>query len=138
MAYARQVRVEKLQNFRTYGSGQRNCARFVEQNLDADEDEIPDWYELHEFEHSILIICPTRMKMHLAKEERKYGLNGNIKDSIREGGISVRRSALTKVNLGGGSFVKITSDPPGMLNSEFILQRKKLHLSVCQSEWSNW
>ena len=69
------------------------------------------------------------------KEERKYGLNGNIKDSIREGGIP-RRSALTKVNLGGGSFVKITSDPP---HAEFrIYFAGKTHLSVCQSEWSNW
>ena len=100
-------------------------ARFVEQNLDADEDEIPDWYELHEFGTLDLNnqSNPDEDEFSL-KEERKYGLNGNIKDSIREGGISVRRSALTKVNLGGGSFVKITSDPPGMLNSEFILQEK--------------
>ena len=100
-------------------------ARFVEQNLDADEDEIPDWYELHEFGTLDLNnqSNPDEDAFSL-KEERKYGLNGNIKDSIREGGISVRRSALTKVNLGGGSFVKITSDPPGMLNSEFILQEK--------------
>jgi hypothetical protein len=100
-------------------------ARFVEQNLDADEDEIPDWYELHEFGTLDLNnqSNPDEDAFSL-KEERKYGLNGNIKDSIREGGISVRRSAPTKVNLGGGSFVKITSDPPGMLNSEFILQEK--------------
>ena len=100
-------------------------ARFVEQNLDADEDEIPDWYELHEFGTLDLNnqSNPDEDAFSL-KEERKYGLNGNIKDSIREGGISVRRSTLTKVNLGGGSFVKITSDPPGMLNSDFILQER--------------
>jgi hypothetical protein len=100
-------------------------ARFVEQNIDADEDEIPDWYELHEFGTLDLNnqSNPDEDAFSL-KKERKYGLNGNIKDSIREGGISLRRSTLTKVNLGGGSFVKITSDPPGMLNSEFILQEK--------------
>ena len=100
-------------------------ARFVEQNLDADEDEIPDWYELHEFGTLDLTnqSNPDEDAFSL-EEERKYGLSGNIKDSIREGGISVRRSPLTKVNLGGGSFVKITSDPPGMLNSDFILQEK--------------
>ena len=100
-------------------------ARFVEQNLDADEDEIPDWYELHEFGTLDLTnqSNPDEDAFSL-EEERKYGLSGNIKDSIREGGISVRRSTLTKVNLGGGSFVKITSDPPGMLNSDFILQEK--------------
>lgn len=100
-------------------------ARFVEQNIDADEDQIPDWYELHEFGTLDLNnqSNPDEDAFSL-KKERKYGLNGNIKDSIREGGISLRRSTLTKVNLGGGSFVKITSDPPGMLNSEFILQEK--------------
>ena len=100
-------------------------ARFVEQNLDADEDEIPDWYELHEFGTLDLTnqSNPDEDAFSL-EEERKYGLSGNIKDSIREGGISVRRSTITKVNLGGGSFVKITSDPPGMLNSDFILQEK--------------
>ena len=28
------------------------------------------------------------------------------------------------MNLGGGSFVKISSDPPGMVNSAFLLQEK--------------
>jgi hypothetical protein len=80
-------------------------ARFVEQNIDADEDEIPDWYELHEFGTLDLNnqSNPDEDAFSL-KKERKYGLNGNIKDSIREGGISLRRSTLTKVNLGGGSF----------------------------------
>ena len=45
-------------------------------------------------------------------------------NTIQEGGISVRRSSLTRVNLGGGSFVKITSDPPGMLNTQYMLQEK--------------
>ena len=100
-------------------------ARFFEQNLDSDNDKIPDWYEWHEF--GTLDFNnqsnPDEDLYNLA-DERKFGLNGNIKDTVREGGISVRRSGLTKVNLGGGSFVKVTSDPPGMLNTQYILQEK--------------
>ena len=100
-------------------------ARFFEQNLDSDNDKIPDWYEWHElgtldFNNQ----SNPDEDLYNLEDERKFGLNGNIKDTIKEGGISVRRSGLTKVNLGGGSFVKITSDPPGMLNTQYILQEK--------------
>ena len=100
-------------------------ARFFEQSLDADNDKIPDWYEWHEFGTlEFNNQSNPDEDLYNLEDERKFGLNGNIKDTIQEGGISVRRSSLTKVNLGGGSFVKITSDPPGMLNTQYMLQEK--------------
>ena len=100
-------------------------ARFFEQSLDADNDKIPDWYEWHEFGTlEFKNQSNPDEDLYNLEDERKFGLNGNIKDTIQEGGISVRRSSLTKVNLGGGSFVKITSDPPGMLNTQYMLQEK--------------
>ena len=100
-------------------------ARFFEQSLDADNDKIPDWYEWHEFGTlDFNNQSNPDEDLYNLEDERKFGLNGNIKDTIQEGGISVRRSSLTKVNLGGGSFVKITSDPPGMLSTQYMLQEK--------------
>ena len=100
-------------------------ARFIKQDLDSDNDKIPDWYEWHEFGTLNLNNQSNPDEdLFTLENERKYGLNGNIEDRIQEGGISIRRSGPTKMNLGGGSFVKITSDPPGMVNSAFLLQEK--------------
>ena len=100
-------------------------ARFIKQDIDSDKDNIPDWYEWHEF--GTLNFNnqsnPDEDQFTL-QDERRFGLNGNIEDRIQEGGISIRRSGLTRMNLGGGSFVKITSDPPGMVNSAYLLQEK--------------
>ena len=98
-------------------------ARFIEQNLDEDNDQIPDWYEWHEFGtlENDQLSNPDEDSFPLIDEIR-FGLSGNLRDTIVEGGISIRRSRLTSVNLGGGGFVKVQSDPPGMIASSNVLQ----------------
>ena len=100
-------------------------ARFIKQDIDSDKDNIPDWYEWHEFGTlNFNNQSNPDEDLFTLQDERRFGLNGNIEDRIQEGGISIRRSGLTRMNLGGGSFVKITSDPPGMVNSAYLLQEK--------------
>ena len=100
-------------------------ARYINEHADTDADDIPDWYEWHEF-GTLSINNQSNLDEDSfnLREERKFGMMGNIKDTIQEGGISLRRSGLTKVNLGGGSFVKITSDPPGVLDSQYLLKER--------------
>ena len=49
--------------------------------------------------------------------ETQFGLDPNSPDQINEGGISIRRSKQTFVNLGGARKRQIRSDPPELLTS---------------------
>ena len=93
-------------------------AKYFHEDMDSDNDNIPDWYESHYFgglgqnQES----DPDGDGFTLA-EELKLGLSSVIDDNISEGGISVRRSAKVIVNLGGASRVTIRSTPPGLISS---------------------
>lgn len=94
-------------------------AHYVDKNLDSDADGILDWYEWHKFgtlgnnDQS----NPDSDGFILG-DERRFGLNGSIEDNVSEGGVSIRRSGLLSVNLGGGSEVSISSNPAGILQSQ--------------------
>ena len=78
-------------------------ARFIKQDIDSDKDNIPDWYEWHEFGTlNFNNQSNPDEDLFTLQDERRFGLNGNIEDRIQEGGISIRRSGLTRMNLGGG------------------------------------
>jgi hypothetical protein len=93
-------------------------AKYFPEDMDSDNDNIPDWYESHYFgglgknQES----DPDGDGFILG-EELKLGLSSVIDDNISEGGISVRRSAKVIVNLGGASKVTIKSTPPGLISS---------------------
>ncbi|MDG1139150.1 MAG: hypothetical protein P8N49_06490, partial [Opitutales bacterium] len=93
-------------------------AKYIHEDQDSDNDQIPDWYESH--------YLGTLDKNQSSDsdgdgfslgEELKLGLSSVIDDNISEGGISVRRSAKVFVNLGGASKVTIQSTPPGLVSS---------------------
>ena len=74
-------------------------ARFFEQNLDSDNDEIPDWYEWHEFGTlDFNNQSNPDEDLYNLEDERKFGLNGNIKDTIR------RRNICEKIRLDQSQF----------------------------------
>jgi len=93
-------------------------AKYFPEDMDSDNDNIPDWYESHYFgglgqnQES----DPDGDGFTLG-EELKLGLSSVIDDNMSEGGISVRRSAKVIVNLGGASKVTIRSTPPGLISS---------------------
>ena len=83
-------------------------AKYYEQNLDEDADGMPDWYEWHTFgtlENGNL--SDNDNDSIPLSTERKFGLNGAIKDLFKPGGISRRRSATIPVNLGGATRVRL-------------------------------
>ena len=68
-------------------------AIYIKNDLDSDQDGILDWFEWHKFgtlNHNANYDADA--DGFTLTEERKYGINPLIKDSIREGGISVRRT----------------------------------------------
>ena len=94
-------------------------AKYYEQSLDSDADNIPDWYEMHEFGNLSYngSSDPDGDGFSLA-DERKFGLSGVIDDNVTEGGISMRRSKKVFVNLGGASKLTVSSDPAGLVASQ--------------------
>ena len=49
-------------------------------------------------------------------DENRYDWNTSLVDQRIRGGISKTESALIGVSLDGGGLVKVSSDPPGMIN----------------------
>ena len=93
-------------------------AKYFHEDLDHDNDEIPDWYEWH------YLGSLDQNKSsdsdgdgYSLAEERNLGLSSVIEDNVTEGSISIRRSAKVIVNLGGASKLTVKSDPPGLLVS---------------------
>ena len=94
-------------------------ARYVEATLDVDSDGLPDWFEGHEFgtlQHST-VSDPDSDGFSIAQEQ-SLGLSSVIKDEITEGGIAIRRSSLIPVNFGGARSLNLSSDPPGLVQSQ--------------------
>ena len=106
-------------------------ARFFGQNVDTDYDSIPDWYEWHSFgtlthDNS----SDPDLDGFTVADERKLGLNVGIEDNVTQGGISIRRSGKLSVNFGGGSELRLSSTPPGLLQTERnILERNSTFVS---------
>ena len=102
----------------TMSEDKQIVAKYYAEDLDSDQDGIPDWYELHYLGNLNLSESsdPDGDGFSLA-EERKLGLSSVIDDNITEGGISLRRSRITVINLGGASKLTIQSNPPGLVAS---------------------
>ena len=96
-------------------------AKYFPEDMDSDNDNIPDWYESHylgglgQNQDS-----DSDGDGFTLGEELKLGLSSVIDDNISEGGISVRRSAKVIVNLGGASKVTVKSNPPGLISSSLL------------------
>ena len=100
--------------------GNTNAVAFYTlENQDSDLDQIPDWYEIRMNQdlHANALSNDDNDSLTLA-EEVKFNLSSRIKDYFLEGGISIRRSAKTFVNLGGARKLSLSSDPPGLLTTE--------------------
>lgn len=93
-------------------------AKYFPEDVDSDNDNIPDWYESHYLgglgQNQSSDSDGDGFSL---SEELNLGLSSVIDDNISEGGISVRRSAKVFVNLGGASKVTIQSTPPGLVSS---------------------
>ena len=100
-------------------------AKYFKDDLDSDQDTIPDWYEWHEFGHLSYSgnSDPDGDGFSVA-DERRLGLSAVIDDNITEGGISIRRSAKMIVNLGGASKVTLKSSPPGLIPSRITFPER--------------
>ena len=94
-------------------------AFYTLENEDSDLDLIPDWYEMRMNQnlHANALSNDDNDSLTL-EEEIKFNLSSRIKDHIQEGGISIRRSVKTFVNLGGARKLSLSSDPPGLLTTE--------------------
>jgi len=94
-------------------------AFYTLENEDSDLDLIPDWYEMRMNQnlHANALSNDDNDSLTL-EEEVKFNLSSRIKDHIQEGGISIRRSVKTFVNLGGARKLSLSSDPPGLLTTE--------------------
>ncbi len=96
-------------------------AKYFDQDQDDDSDGIPDWYEWHTFGTlSNDKSSDSDNDSILLSEERKFGLNAAISDSLKPGGISRRRSATVAVNLGGATRVRLYSQPTGLIPSQTL------------------
>jgi hypothetical protein len=76
-------------------------AIYIKNDLDSDQDGILDWFEWHKFgtlNHNENYDADA--DGFTLAEERKYGINPLIKDSLIEGGISVRRTRLIAMGTG--------------------------------------
>ena len=94
-------------------------ARYVQATLDVDSDGLPDWFEGHEFgtlQHSSASDLDS--DGFSIAQEQSLGLSSVIKDEITEGGIAIRRSSLIPVNFGGARSLNLSSDPPGLVQSQ--------------------
>ena len=70
-------------------------------------------------------------------DENRYDWNTSLVDQRIRGGISNTESALIGVSLDGGGLVKVSSDPPGMINEYSKgVGAGKSHLSYDRS--CNW
>ena len=100
-------------------------AKYFKDDLDSDQDTIPDWYEWHEFGHlSYSANSDPDGDGFSVADERRLGLSAVIDDNITEGGISIRRSAKMIVNLGGASKVTLKSSPPGLIPSRITFPER--------------
>ena len=100
-------------------------AKYFKEDLDSDQDTIPDWYEWHEFGHlSYSGNSDPDADGFSVADERRLGLSAVIDDNITEGGISIRRSAKMIVNLGGASKVTLKSSPPGLIPSRITFPER--------------
>ena len=94
-------------------------AKYYPESEDNDGDDVPDWYEWHEFgnlSHNGTS-DPDMDGLSLARE-KQFGLSAVIEDDITEGGVSSRRSGLTFMNFGGAKKLSVSSNPNGLVASE--------------------
>ena len=98
-------------------------AQFYHQDEDSDGDQIPDWFEWHEFGtlQNTGDSDPDGDGLTIS-QERNYGLSAAIIDRLEEGGVSRRRSNKTFVNFGGAKRVEMFSDPRGLLASQTLFE----------------
>ena len=84
---------------------------------DTDGDGMADWYEWKQFGNLNQVggDDPDLDGYSLA-EEGKFGLSPTVKDEIHEGGVSIRRSRITFLNLSGAKKLIISSNPPGLIS----------------------
>jgi len=97
-------------------------AHYLEKELDADADGIPDWIEIKNTGNLQSNGQSDEDGDGLPlSEEFRLGLNPSIIDDIKEGGISARRSARIAINLGGAKKLVVKSDPIGLVSSQISL-----------------
>jgi hypothetical protein len=100
-------------------------AKYFKDDVDSDNDTIPDWYEWREFGHlSFNSTSDPDGDGFSVADERRFGLSAVIHDNITEGGISIRRSPKMIVNLGGASKVTLKSSPPGLIPSRITFPER--------------
>ena len=93
-------------------------ANFLNKDQDVDLDNIPDWVEI-KYSGNLNANAQTDSDGDgiVLRDEVNLGLTPSIDDNISDGGISVRRSKLVAVNLGGAKKLTLSSDPVGLIAS---------------------
>ena len=93
-------------------------AHYLENDLDADTDGLPDWYEGRQLGHlgSNATADPDADGLTM-EEEFRFDTPPTVKDVLSEGGVSRRRSQKIFINLGGAKKLIERSAPAGLLGS---------------------
>ena len=97
-------------------------AHYLDKDQDTDSDNISDWIEikysgnLNANAHS-----DSDGDSIILQDEVRLGLTPSIDDNFSEGGISLRRSKIVAVNLGGAKKLTLSSDPVGLIASNSSL-----------------
>ena len=91
-------------------------ARYFPLDEDSDGDGMADWYEWRQFGSlDQMGDGDPDVDGYTLAEEAKFGLSPSVPDEIYEGGISIRRSKMTFLNLSGAKKLIIASNPPGLI-----------------------
>jgi len=97
-------------------------AHYLDKDQDTDSDNISDWIEI---KYSGNLNANAHSDSDgdgiILQDEVRLGLTPSIDDNFSEGGISLRRSKIVAVNLGGAKKLTLSSDPVGLIASNSSL-----------------
>ncbi|RFC41933.1 MAG: Immunoglobulin I-set domain-containing protein/repeat domain (List_Bact_rpt) [Verrucomicrobia bacterium] len=95
-------------------------AKYVLESTDSDGDAILDWYEWFGFSGLSQAVAsdPDSDGLDLVIEQI-FGFAPYLTDTVSEGGLAMRFSSVSDLNLGGYRSLRVTSDPPGF-QGEFL------------------
>lgn len=90
---------------------------YLSASLDADADEVPDWFEMEYYGHlSHAALTDTDGDGRGLLAEHRTGSNPLMGDYYQPGGVSVAQSGLVTVNLAGYASYRLRSEPAGAIN----------------------
>ena len=95
-------------------------AMFYPTNLDSIGDGVPDWYKLQFYGAFTNVTSDTDGDGWMLLDEYTRGYNPTVADTILDGGISQRSSAMTTYLTAGYVIYRETSSPGGLVYNQYI------------------